>query len=97
MYFIHNMVFLTGIKIATQFCSVHTFRHINSTAQPTPPPSKRSFGGLTSSCSSVCPSVCPVCGHDFVHACSKRWVHGFFEKLYTNYLSSEDVHQDFLY
>ena len=20
----------------------------------------------------------PVCGHDFVHVCSKRWVHGFF-------------------
>ena len=20
----------------------------------------------------------PVCGHDFVHTCSKRWVHGFF-------------------
>ena len=32
---------------------------------------------------SVCPFVCqiPVCGHDFVHACSKRWLHGFFWKF----------------
>ena len=87
MYFIHNMVFLTGIKIATQFCSVHTFRHIISTANNSITTTTTLPQTKISSCSSVCPSVrlsvCPVCGHDFVHVCSKRWVHGFFEKLYT--------------
>ena len=33
-------------------------------------------------CPSVHPSVylSPICGHDIVHACSERWVHGFFWK-----------------
>ena len=47
MYFIHNMVFLTGINIATQFYSVHTFRHIISTTNnsiTTPPPANEVWG-----------------------------------------------------
>ena len=43
---------------------------------------------------SVYPSV-PVYGHDFVHACSKKWVSGIFENLYTRYSPCECVHLEF--
>ena len=56
---------------------------------------------------SVCLTVCRsaswsaslslICGHDFVHACSKRWAHGFSENLYTDYSPSKDVHLEFSY
>ena len=42
-------------------------------------------------------SVCPVCGHDFDHAWSKGWVHGFFWKVVHSLSPSEDVHLDFSY
>ena len=61
-------------------------------------------------CLSVCPStvsVClpPVCGHDFVHACSKEMDTWNFLKfctlitrhLYTHHSPSEDVHLEFPY
>ena len=44
-------------------------------------------GGL-----SVCLS--PVCGHDSVHACHKKWVYGFFWK-FVHSLPSVNVHLEF--
>ena len=44
---------------------------------------KRSLGGFIGFILSICLSVhlSLVCGHDFVHACSEKWVQGFFWKF----------------
>ena len=48
---------------------------------------------LTFACLSV-----SVYGHDFVQACSKKWVNEVFLKfLFTHYLLSEDVHLEYSY
>ena len=39
----------------------------------------------------------PDCGHDFVHACTKKWVQNFSANLYTDYSLSEDVHLEISY
>ena len=63
------MVFFIGMRIATLFCSFHTFKY-NQHSIPPPTANEVGGGGFTLSA--------PVCGHDFVHASSKRWVDGFF-------------------
>ena len=62
------MVFFIGMRIATLFCSVHTFRnYIISTADnslnPPSPATEVVGGGID-----LTLFVRPVCGHDFVHA-----------------------------
>lgn len=49
-------------------------------------------------CLSVCPSVCvpSVDMNLSMHVVGNGFI-DFFENVYTNYLSSEDVHQEFLY
>ena len=56
-----------------------------------PPPPETNYGGILVSPS---PSVClsPVCGFNFVHACSIKWC-----ILYTHYSTSEYVYLNFSY
>ena len=59
---------------------VRTLREmLRSVSNYTPANEVWGEGILVSPCPSVCPSVCltPICGHDFVHAYSRKRVHNF--------------------
>ena len=85
------MVFFIGMRIATLFCSVNTFRHDQHSIPPPPRHPQRGWGGGGSLCLS--PSVVMILS---THPLRDGWM-DFSENLYTYYSQSENVHLEFSY